>query len=1455
MGNCNFTLKLDGKTFSFDSEIGVKKFVKDNYFRIKSLNGINNVSFSKNTDIFSENEAKIQAILDQNQNLPTETDEFGERWITATGYTGINRYIEGATGENGKQLTSRFDEDNYIKNMLDKEISNLKKSGEFSNYTDDELKEKAIDNLKNNIKEFKQLGSFGTELHYISDLFFKNGYTGTEEVYNSLKKKFPDSNFNRNVVEKMLTYVKDTADKIYKKHGENAKIYTEIAVHDPETKLVGIIDMLVLDERGKTHIYDYKTSHKRADDWANAKLNKMKYQMAFYNQLLLKKGLITNSVNLLPIEISNIDYSSNIVNDIDIEQQPMNITQAINSSFYKYEAQRHIPVDTSNFLSDNSEENDIKEELKQSFGYAIQTNLDSNGFKIKTNKNGEKYFRDLLTGKNEKLTGTDEENQQKIDKYKRDYATSENHEISKIKDNIRNYLRTDENSINNMGYSDAQKTIFEKLFRPYKNLDWEMIDDDRLDALGIVAFQNNMTKTIDFVSFTSNKLGTIAKLNKGKTILGNFSDDRSLFQEKGLLNATTYNIEGMKIAMWINSNHELFKKFDYNIGDMRVATTNMYDIQGINSKQIINNYQRLTQKSQVQYNLQDVKHSNPFDLLLSKVSSIFNESDNIETFGSAKYVLTDIERKLNGEPMGSSFYTNLSAEQIKQKLELLNEISDKIRYLVDPEKLDLNNDVHFIYSLAQQAITYYSGLEVGYVDDMKEWALNESEKASSIQNIANPVIKMVLDVYNRSRSNIGTKFNKFDSDFNKVLNSYFNSVGFNRAEQVVLGKMKDVYSDLWEKDERSNIDSDFRLRDPYTDKRLSENQRTFLKEYLEKLNSYRFKTQDEIEQAKKSGEYFNVPLIKARGITRLKQKGVLNTVKQSWNYSMDFNNFFEDETQENRNRAKAQDYLYNQFKSQEVEDKRNQMIEENGVEEFEQDLQTVLKVYALTNIKEQEFNKVLPVINAVRTTARFKNNGLSNGVTEHLDNFIKNYVKTVIFNEKLIEPQHEKYIKIASKMKEVTSMGLLAFNFSAGVRDFFQGILTNTVNTAAKSFGYDIDGKALSQAYAFVTKESLKSTDNIDLMDSMNKKYMVSMMDINMLADRSVIGQNGLLTFRSEQLYWFNAIPDFYNRMTLFIAKMIQDGSLNAHKVVDGELKYDWRFDKRFDIYAKGAKNHPDYDKQKGMYLTLLHDFNAQNLTDVPLKEGDALPQAYTYKDIESLKSFSNLIHGYYDQDAKMQFQQTWFGVSFMQFKGWLKAKVDQQLLSRNVYNVGNREQGTQDGELLWFKTDDNGNTIITKENTGVPYYPVTGSIMEGVLVSWGRLLNNIYTSKGNVSEAMKLLKEDKLMKGNITKSVADVAVFSIIAALCSSIDWPEFKEESPYLGRFAWTVSKAGDDLFVVNNLKAVVSPQSMVPSFSYLIKAADTVPTFFNNPNAGARAVMNQSGMLRPFSYIIPK
>ena len=80
-------------------------------------------------------------------------------------------------------------------------------------------------------------------------------------------------------------------------------------------------------------------------------------------------------------------------------------------------------------------------------------------------------------------------------------------------------------------------------------------------------------------------------------------------------------------------------------------------------------------------------------------------------------------------------------------------------------------------------------------------------------------------------------------------------------------------------------------------------------------------------------------------------------------------------------------------------------------------------------------------------------------------------------------------------------------------------------------------------------------------------------MDMNTYIDHIKSDHCGIFNINNFA-YKFTSRPDYYNRMTILVAKMIADGSWDAYSVVDGKLVYDWKKDKRYNLLA-----NPNADK------------------------------------------------------------------------------------------------------------------------------------------------------------------------------------------------------------------------------------------------------------------------------------
>ena len=234
-------------------------------------------------------------------------------------------------------------------------------------------------------------------------------------------------------------------------------------------------------------------------------------------------------------------------------------------------------------------------------------------------------------------------------------------------------------------------------------------------------------------------------------------------------------------------------------------------------------------------------------------------------------------------------------------------------------------------------------------------------------------------------------------------------------------------------------------------------------------------------------------------------------------------------------------------------------------------------------------------------------------------------------------------------------------------------------------------------------------------------------------------------------MYVFNTIPDYYNRMAIFLAKMIHDGSYDAHFIDNkGMIVYNPIDDDRYKYYFANRHKHKDskgryipavndekYNKQRNLYLWLQGQLNIERVGQTDhedFTEDDMVDQAYSEKERTSLKSFTDTAYGYYDKDSQSQLHNVAFGVIFLQFLQFWPGKMQMWFgkpVSADKSTIGKLVQKTEEnekGELvkLWRKPvygdKDDPDRITdfdhTTENTGDPLYDWEGSPQEGLYYS-----------------------------------------------------------------------------------------------------------------------------------------
>lgn len=234
--------------------------------------------------------------------------------------------------------------------------------------------------------------------------------------------------------------------------------------------------------------------------------------------------------------------------------------------------------------------------------------------------------------------------------------------------------------------------------------------------------------------------------------------------------------------------------------------------------------------------------------------------------------------------------------------------------------------------------------------------------------------------------------------------------------------------------------------------------------------------------------------------------------------------------------------------------------------------------------------------------------------------------------------------------------------------------------------------------------------ESFNLISELNTEYRIANRDLNQIVDKVKIDRFGL-NFIGNTMYWCNTFPDYINRLSLFLAKMIKDGTLKAYSVnEEGVLVYDPSKDERYSYYFSmrnkyGKKIHPTdikYNDQRSLYLYAIDDFNSELLSsdEKKLTEDDNLPRAYSSKQRDSIKTFSDTAYGYYDRERSPLIKNLPLGIVFGQYMTFWPAKVKYyfgkpgQKSKRGYMNHKHRineTTGKKEYYFVLYTTDENG--------------------------------------------------------------------------------------------------------------------------------------------------------------------
>ena len=1400
MKNCTYKIKIqrNGKEeiIELRNEAELDMFLKEN-------------DYGKNW-VAKVNSPELIFSIDPQQQAITKLDEI-------TNVVKTRKVIKKNISSNDEENVDSEDVEYIIENtmgVLDS-LTHLKQPGKTSStlcpaFDEDKIKRKRIENFQaqgwaNSKTEAEEM--FETEKQ--SWEFYRKAGEEVHGIFQSVISNIqekPRTILSDTLASQVRKQAIDFINSIHSKYGKNAKILSEFSIMskelDPDVQTMlehgakvdafsGRIDMLVIDEKGNVHIYDFKISRKDPGNWnetynaviekgywSSAKKISISYQMAFYNAILRQYGITPTSINIVPIHI-DIKYNdsheldASEVTGVKINQTIENPAGTLSGSFLE-NAMYYIPSNP-----DFKELRKVQEKYQKLIpSKSIDTQVrhfvaDVNYYRRKEGfvhyvpKDDEKsseyrfYFYKKGIGAGKKVYCKDEEDlMRQLGEYVNEINNKNGIELvqlgHKIKDAISGKINWRDIGVDFQ--ANAQKAFIANQFQRYIQNKWYFHQDETANAAGIFVFSKNGRSEI--VMMTEKPLLDIIEMRKGRSILGDYYEDFEWDRTRWLA-ANNGNLKMMQALCYVSENQEYF--LANKIGEIRcVNPWHTNEVSALNSL-LIDNFRRLNTESKAGIEL----NGNCF---LDDITALVQSADDRFKMLNLSTSFCIIDEARNES------YTQ---EWLLRKIAgLRNTYKD----LNDSNTYDAKNPAWQVLTYLTKAYMKIQGYQVFNENDPGDW-ITEGWKimglrTTSGQNSPSANMRMLYKLINQYSTDVRQETLKVIAPVQKAFNDFFEEKG----KHKILGGEFKYFEEWFEKDEKGNIAKSFLLVDPYDPSvKLSDKSRHALKMFLNSIAYLQHPDMpaEEMENHRHTLEYRQVPILErrfGRRITKNPWQAIKSWIKQNKTLYEDVFMDQDSDKQEWYKNDLDQEKLFNRFIKYNDPNIREEVIKEYGVDALETDLERVFNEVAQAYTKASVSKKYLPAINGFKLAIKYAEQAQGNNL-ENTYKAILDSINKKIYGNPIMQKQLQPIYGALSGVRSTFSVMALGLSSKAFAREMLQGVWT----TAARAGVQQMSGITLetyTKAFTTILQDAPKNKDLINKFPQLNEIYGMANYSLNDIADQQRINWYGIRNWTEQTLYITSSAPDFQHRLAILVAKMMGDGCYEASMEIgpDGKLKYNFKKDKRYTAYIDNDFKNPDYVYQKALYLENLRQFNKEGWN---LKEGDDLPLAYTNRQILQIKQYSDLLYGHYDQESKALINDSFLGSFFMQFRTWAVAGIERWFLAPGIYNGEEPKlQKTEDGEEIWYwyDSEEDGDEIkrnisrksevpeeAKKKGLAAPLYQFEGNPMEGIFFSILRFTKALMTwDKEKIQEVWS----DPLLRKNFKLGIWDMFVSSMFVLL-----------------------------------------------------------------------------------------
>ena len=1275
----------------------------------------------------------------------------------------------------------------------------------------------------------------------------------------------------------------------------------------PFASFSGTINLLAVDSGGNAHIFNIKASKNSFEDWDPAKLLDTDWELALQKQLLGQHVNIENTqLYTIPITINSLQNPNRIILG-DFENRTSDTLTPrgrISRIADKLLPRKFYPK------YDNAKIENIKEKFNKLIpNYEIRTDVEDESVGSIMNKAQKKFESKGIYQHYNSFEGIDglkkgwieskdkEEFEEMINKYVNYVKSIQNKNVTTFKNAIMSSIRTNQSFKTTSSKAERDK-IANRLLQKYFNEDWETLESIPESVnLGIILLRNKKTGVIDVFNLSVNQF-------------------KSTHKETGM---TVGDLEMMKVMLFLNEFRDhLFPNTAFKLGEIITFNTEegtkWYDP----SLSVLNKFKNLMSESGLSSEviIDEKNILGTEDVALLNVKNAFKnyvgrEEENLKGIFALfedKH-LADIERE----------------HLIKVRNVFLEKYPEYKNMTTKPE-LNFNDSLEVIFALLQVAILSKEGIEpTGDFRDLSKYSIGFSDFKSliaaiytkdieeydktgkKIQGIVGGLawttpewvrskdLRRITGLISSGNSVIGERMVKFNETMWKLTDDFYNNIGYSRINQLTWGETQSIHEEFFIRDESKQVSREFKTKNPYVvneENALTETQRNYLKKTLLLINGFKLgisekeltrldpmsidslRSNKSVADALDDGSYFEMPLVRREELSRYKglfmhagdsfrRLGAIKDDITDWIDSRELSQY-------DISNADAQKMgffeMYDVYgtQSKTIKDK---MINENSVDYYEFNLDTIAHRLAFSKIRKQTFDMILPTVSAYMWWIKLMGGRQDMDVSKQLE-YITNQVKLAVFDEPLIGDEQATVAKGIAFARQISTVAMLAFRPALLAKEMTIGTLKN-MSASALGLYEEFGAKEMTQAYTKLITIDKQFTNEFNMIQKLNHLYRIANMDISTVPKKIQHDRHGAARGFGRWMFTTSTAADYYNRLAILLAKMIKEGSYEAHSMEGNKLVYDPTKDKRFSHYLSEREKYKNdkgeylpkkgdklYNDQRNLYLLTIHQLNKESavLGDKKLTEADLLTKAYTQRDRDSTKAMIDLMYGAYDKDSQAQLPNTLLGITFMQFmtywpnkmKFWFGKPVDAEDSVIGKYEHAYRLDENKNKVMLYWDYIENADGTIEKKEvdyeTDEKMISWNGTPQEGLFYSVAYTMQDLV--RGNWDE----VNSNKLRKNRTLFALGDAVFIFILLGIMREIFGNLVKENgrdsvSGELLYFMDTVNtKVLNEYNVWDNTLGAINTEPL--ALSWGVRTAENIKDVIEGDKAFSRALGQSVG-----------